>query len=320
VTQVSPRDKFTVRPEARDSLRAGGFLKPFFENVVVSLYEGSTQYHALLKKCRKNPKRNFVHDFRTQTRRLVTVLSILEEMASKESDCKKIHSLRKKLKLQASCVKALRDLQVQEKRIERQNHRAKSVEDFLIYLRDQRATEEKKVKRGLSRVSLRDSGSLLLGIEKIVKELSDLPRYQEGVDHVISRSLTRHYRDILKSAKAARGTDPESLHETRIQFRKYRYTWEVLRPSIVMPKSVELQMKKIQDLLGEIQDLSVLIQNLYHFLVLRGNDHPDFTYLIVLRSFEKKQETLIARFFQEKDHLLSTIKPSALSLVVQRAA
>ena len=91
-------------------------------------------------------------------------------------------------------------------------------------------------------------------------ELHPAPLAHVGVKEVADPIIRRHHKKVLRSGGSLDTTTPdEEVHQLRIQCKKLRYSMEFF--SSLYPKE-ELQivvrhLKKLQDILGVFNDLSV---------------------------------------------------------------
>jgi CHAD domain-containing protein len=89
---------------------------------------------------------------------------------------------------------------------------------------------------------------------------SRLPNSLRPIDALASERIARSYRRVLRKGKRIeRDSPPEALHKLRIEAKKLRYLLEffsVLYPGDFATGSIR-DLKKLQDHLGEINDLAV---------------------------------------------------------------
>ena len=94
--------------------------------------------------------------------------------------------------------------------------------------------------------------------------------------------------------------DVNQIHKIRIAFKKYRYGVETLSIVETIGKTNLEKLKTIQDNLGEIHDLSLLIDGLKTFYC-RNKLYSDG----VIESFEAAQKGLIEKFDNEIESLIT---------------
>lgn len=127
------------------------------------------------------------------------------------------------------------------------------------------------------------------------------PAPAAGMDigHLASRIIFRRFKRVMKDGKALDTATPDpEVHRLRIQCKKLRYTIEFF--STLYPaediQTVVRQLKKLQDILGEFNDLSVQQQMLRHCLEgLRAGSTPNLEQAAALGGlmqslFQQQQE------------------------------
>jgi CHAD domain-containing protein len=234
-----------------------------------------------------------VHDLRTTLRRLIATLDLMEEIM----ETKKIRSLRKSLKRQLDSLRSLRDTQVQEKLL-RQDPALKG---FVKFLQKRDRAEKKVVRKTLLRV-------------RVSKLNDDLPRLGENpvfknrsAQKRLVAVIRRKFENLRDFSQKVIPTDARTVHATRIQFKKYRYASEALETAHLLRPQTKTNLKKLQDLLGDIQDATVLIKSLLSYLATQRR--PPSSAIIFLRGQEDRQKDLIAQFQRQKSQLISAVRP-----------
>ena len=135
---------------------------------------------------------------------------------------------------------------------------------------------------------------------------------------------TRHHRLLLQllherykvfetQGHRARADLPESFHRTRIEFKKFRYTWEALAPLVPIPKSIETGLKAVQNILGEIQDSVVSITLFLEFLVDSRQTQPSAEFLQFLREAEQRQDADVANFICDRNLYFREVRPPMMA-------
>ncbi len=125
----------------------------------------------------------------------------------------------------------------------------------------------------------------------------------------LERFLKNSYQQLEKSAVQAKASDLSSVHHTRIQFKKFRYSWDALAPVFPIPTETGHSIKSFQRLLGEIQDSSVLIRMIFEFIVVQRMTNPDFEFTQFLYSIKTKQESYLSLFLAKRKEFLKEFSP-----------
>src|SRR4030095_12587120 len=79
-------------------------------------------------------------------------------------------------------------------------------------------------------------------------------------DNAIAGIVDKRYGEVVRLAKLVDRADTATIHRTRLAFKRFRYTVEVLQPLIrnaaTKPRLKEFQA--FQSLMGDIQDAQIL--------------------------------------------------------------
>lgn len=208
----------------------------------------------------------FLHDFRIGVRRTRSLLSLLK----KQFPARRHAHFRHELKWLGGITGELRDIDVYLLKKEEYLAMlppllAHGLDGFFADLDRRRRQEVKLLRRQLSssrftdllagwRSFLSDDGSeLFTGIrKKRCRELAD-------------KTIRKRFADFLQAGDSISDDSPDSdLHNLRIQAKKLRYLLEFFRSFYdeTMHDQFIQQMKKLQDNLGDFNDLSVQEQML----------------------------------------------------------
>jgi CHAD domain-containing protein len=131
-------------------------------------------------------------------------------------------------------------------------------------------------------------------------------RFKESFNSYTSQVLS-DYAQILKNELSQLSKDPSLLHQTRITGKRLRYTLELVESK--ENKNLMSQLKTLQDLLGNINDLELLLQKLESFLhaeivhwshtFLSRKGHPSFESIIALVALQKHLIETLETYHQD---------------------
>lgn len=158
----------------------------------------------------------------------------------------------------------LRDAQVQLKAARTQLELAKGMAGFITRLRKR----ERRLRRSAA-VQVRQIRTK--GIEKHISSLCRkirTPLPDADPDHFLSTLNSvgdSMFAAVVVRLRALNTHNPRTFHRLRIRFKKFRYLLEFLQPTLSIPDDPIEAMKPYQDALGEIQDLTVLIEAIEDF-------------------------------------------------------
>lgn len=212
------------------------------------------------KACRKEPSEKRVHALRIEARRLLAILDLLEHSHETEE----LSKVRRMAKKKLDWLDDLRDVQVQAlalKRLAREFPELKPIHKSLH-------KREERLGKGV-RKKLKAAGS-----QKLVKRLSSLQSdYARWIgprpDHastLIVRSIARAFREVVRLRRAIDPQLTETIHATRIAFKRFRYMLEAL-PTLRRlsgPRRLA-RMRHYQTSMGNIQDMEILLGRLKEF-------------------------------------------------------
>lgn len=234
---------------------------------------------ALERACRKKPRRAVVHDFRTETRRLLAALRVLKA-ALPRTDWKAACKL---LKGQLDATSDLRDLQVQKRSVQRLAAERRELEP----LRKELARRERKERRTVrDELAHRRHPHRMRSFVKALGELTttgipDERRAERDMQATLRRAGVRIAR-LQRNA----GEDPDRLHRLRVAVKEYRYMAEAVTGN----KSAFAALHRGQSCLGEIHDLELLEDRIRQFACAHpGNGTHDATLRLLTRRREQRQ-------------------------------
>jgi CHAD domain-containing protein len=223
-----------------------------------SLRTTRRRYRKRLARCQEKFSEGSVHDLRIETRRLLAMLDLLRALQLGES----LKKTRKIFKKRLDAFDDLRDTQVQLlllKPLKRSFPEADELESFLRRCErriigrlrhDIKATKQARLERRLK------------NLEKQLCKSADGPSRQTGV-RPASAALRKVFRRVVKLRRWVRRTDTETIHRMRVAFKQFRYLSELLRPILPGLTTKQLnRMREYQTLMGDIQDIEVLITGL----------------------------------------------------------
>ena len=200
-----------------------------------------------LDAVRESPEAEAVHDLRVAIRRCRSVAAVMEEV-DPDSAWQDMRKLGKKLFRQLG---ELRDTQVLEEWTKTLGPEADAIRERLL---NAFTAEEKEFQQAaLKAVDKFDQKSW----RKLERRLQSRSRLVPA-DKLAAECLALERLEAAKElhVRALRAEKPEAWHELRIGVKRFRYTVESLLPGRYAEWGDNL--KRVQDLLGEVHDLDVL--------------------------------------------------------------
>ena len=201
----------------------------------------------------------FLHDFRVAVRRARSFLGLLGDVFTP----KRAARLRKSLSWLGKSTNALRDLDVYlEQRAAYRGMLTGSLAEDLTPLFEFAARERQAACREFTGVmrstAYRDA---LEGWRECVEDEAVLgvgPRGAEPIPRLVGARVAKKCRAVLRRGyQLEEGAEAAAFHSLRIECKQLRYLVEILAVLTPEVKGVVQRLKKLQDALGTIQDLTV---------------------------------------------------------------
>lgn len=200
-----------------------------------------------LEKLQSAPDKDAVHDLRVAIRRSRSVGAVMREVDPDSA----WHELRRVPKKLFRKLGELRDVQIMSEWI--REHAAEN-DKLRIQLQESfQAREQKLLDESLRLAGKFDDKAWKRLSRKLGKRVRLVP---PGSLAAQCLAVERYEEAKQLQAKALRAQKPASWHALRIGLKKFRYTAESLLPHQYEKWSSNL--KKLQDILGEVHDLDVL--------------------------------------------------------------
>jgi CHAD domain-containing protein len=212
-------------------------------------------YRHELRRCQRRFSEAAVHDSRVETRRLLSLIELLDPFL----DSGDVKSIRRLLKRHLDTFDALRDTQVQMRLVTGLLKRFSAAATHYAFLLESERSLCRQTRRAVCQIKARRLESLLKACQKRLKR----ERRKRGTAAVRGRvlgSLHHAFRRIRQLRARIDPQDTRSIHRTRIAFKRYRYMVEMLalHGKLADPNLPE-RLHAYQTLMGDIQDNEVLL-------------------------------------------------------------
>jgi CHAD domain-containing protein len=210
-------------------------------------------------RTRRKYTEDAVHDLRVASRRLIAVLEIMRNV----DDVPAVRDCRRRVKKLLDGLSPLRDLHVQRMRISEMTTAYPQLKGFEKSLAAREGQTAAKVQKLLKQTS------------KIGDAIDDVTRrtVKKGSSKdAILKVINKRFRKVLVLADHIDPSDTETIHEMRLAFKKFRYTYEVAQPIIEIDKQHLDKMHAFQGTMGDIQDIEVLSERLSKWAEERGRE------------------------------------------------
>ena len=267
--------------------------------VTGSLQQQWKRYRKALKRCQRKFSPAAIHDFRIETRRLLSGLELLGSLLP----ARRLDKARRLLKRPLDLFDELRDTQVLLETLARTHRRSSAARLFRASLlkREQRCA--RRTRKQIQKVRIRRLGKLVNEYQGDLGELlaDSTPRKALAA---LLRSVNRAFRRASRLRAGVNPRDTTTIHRARVAFKKFRYMVEALGQSLTaVPPERLVAMRRYQTMMGNIQDSAVLLAALDRFL-LKQRVSPESARLFRAQLLRRRQR-LIGRYLAAADQLLA---------------
>jgi CHAD domain-containing protein len=255
-------------------------------------------YRRALDRCQKKFSEKAVHGSRVETRRLLSLVELLNVFLG-ESDLKKT---RRILKRHLNAFDPLRDVQVQRLLVEQCQRQFPETEILGRKLAKREKHCLKTARQRLDKVRVKQLKEV---IKTLLRQLNQLHRngpQRKRHGHAILASVREAFDRTVTLRNAMHLGGVDTIHQTRIAFKKFRYMVEALQPLFASVNERRLDaMRAFQSRMGEVQDSEIFLTFLNDFRQrhpARANALARFYQWIV-----QQRTTQIARCLKHADEL-----------------
>ncbi|HUF00451.1 MAG TPA: CHAD domain-containing protein [Anaerolineales bacterium] len=281
----------SAKKERSDTLPVNQFL-------LDALEQRWKNYRTELKRCRAEFSNEAVHDLRVASRRMLAFVRLMNSISPRP----RLQKLNRAFKDQLDEFDDLRDTQVILAEISETLQKLPQLQEFQGHLQSM----EKKLLKAL-RKKLRVIG--LFDVSKRMRRLRESLKTETSGDLVLQTLqavddaflITRQRRNWVNPAQAA------SIHRVRIAFKTFRYMVEIVHPVLRdFPLENLKGMHDYQSLMGEIQDVEVILQALANAPVNVSSFDPE----PVRRYYQRCHANAIAAYLERMNQLDAFWRPA----------
>lgn len=251
-----------------------------------SLHQQWRRYRKRLKACQRHFSEEAVHDSRVETRRLLATVGLLGTFIP-EADVKKA---RRALKRHLDAFDRLRDTQVQLLYVNHLLKRFAAARQFRDWLLAREQRFMRAARKDVRQIKTRRLGKRVAAFEKALRRgrKTETPAAAFAkVQHATQRAFAR----VAALCRRVTAADTETIHRTRIAFKRFRYMTDALAPLLPALSAEHRQaMRGYQSMMGDIQDVEVLMAALDKFARLEQNKRETERLQV---EFARRREQLI---------------------------
>jgi CHAD domain-containing protein len=255
-------------------------------------------YRAELKRCRAEFSNEAVHDLRGAARRMLALIRLLNSISPRP----RLQKLNRAFKDQLDEFDDLRDTQVILAEISETLQELPQLQEFQGYLQGVEKSLLKALRKKLKVIDLFDVSKRIRRLRESLKAESNgdlVSQILQAVDDAFL--ITKQRQNWINPAQAA------TIHRVRIAFKSFRYMVEIIHPLLHDFPSENLeQMHDYQSLMGEIQDMEVLMQTFADAPVYASSFEPE----PVRRYYERRHAKAISAYIEDMNQLDTFWRPA----------
>lgn len=226
------------------------------------------RYRKQLKRCQRQFSEAAVHKSRVETRRLLATVELLCAFFP-ERDLKKA---RRALKNHLDSFDKLRDTQVQLVYVEHLLHKNPAAKKFCVWLGNREDRFVRESRKAVKKIKTQRLGKRISAFQR---ELVQLQKHMkpERAFSMTQGAIRLAFARVAQLCRHVNAADTETIHRTRIAFKRFRYMVDALSPLLPAVTDQHRQaMRGYQSMMGDIQDVEVLLATLDKFIKHGDND------------------------------------------------
>ncbi len=226
------------------------------------------RYRKRLKRCQKHFSEDAVHASRVETRRLLSTLELLGAFIP-EHDLRKA---RRALKHYLDTFDQLRDTQVQLVYVGRMAGTFPDAYAFYDWLQARKARFIRETRKAVKDIQTKRLGRRLATFQKEIRRQHKLVTHEQAFV-IVRRAISQAFARVARLCRSVQAGDTKTIHRTRIAFKRFRYMVEALTPLLpAVTPDHRRAMRGYQCMMGDIQDMEVLLAALDKFVQKEGVD------------------------------------------------
>ncbi|WP_163835077.1 CHAD domain-containing protein [Spartinivicinus ruber] len=212
----------------------------------------------------------YLHDYRVAIRKIRSLLSLIKQVFPKTETTQ----LKQQLKALAQKTNLLRDLDVYL--LAKDALKAKipiqlqpGLDKLFQSFTETRQTESKNIAKHLQSKTYQEAFTTIKSTLKACKKTAKTKNSHKPIIKIAIQEIHNKYQHICHDGCSLTSTaDDESFHDLRIECKRLRYLLEFFADlmNTTTNKQAVNSLKKLQDKLGNFNDLSVQQEKLLHYL------------------------------------------------------
>jgi CHAD domain-containing protein len=265
-------------------------------------------YCEQLRRCQEHFSEEAVHQLRVATRRLLAQITLLSCVAPGAA----LEKARRVLKRRLAALGDLRDAQVQRLFIEQ---KAVSFPELVLLRAWLQRRERRLSKSTAAKVACFKTRKLERWTAVMIEGLTAnarKSRVQSQLTSAVLHAAAQAFTEAVERRRAIDPADPQTIHQTRVAFKRFRYTVESLSPGITGLSKRQLRaLAYYQRKMGIIQDLEVMRACVAKYT--RGDKKRDALLQRFSRHVLQRRARALRSFLKSADRLFEFWPPTALA-------
>src|ERR1035441_3853249 len=269
-----------------------------------------SRWHSYRKQLRRRQEQfseEAVHELRVATRRLLAQLTLLSCIAPSAA----LEKARRILKRRLAALGDLRDTHVQRLFIEQKTGSFPE----LVRLRGWLQRHERRLARSAAeKVNRFKTRKLERWISALIQDLTvnaRRSRAQSQLASAVLRAAAQAFAEAVERRRAIDLADLRTIHQTRVAFKRFRYTMESLSPGLTGLSKRQLRtLAYYQRKMGIIQDLEVMQACLARYT--RGGKKREALLHRFSRHLRQRRARAVGSFLKSADRIYEFWPPAAL--------
>jgi CHAD domain-containing protein len=281
----------------RQRQRGGTFPERMLRHLGLSLKRQWKRYRKELKRCQKRFSEKAVHQSRVETRRLLSIVELLDPFMP----AGRLDKIRDCLKRHLDTFDDLRDTHVQLLIVRELRRTYPEADLFHRHLRKCEERYGRKTRKNIKRIRTKRLGKLIAACrsDSRVWQTTGTP---DQINSMLVQAVDAAFRRTTQLKAAIDPADTETIHRTRVAFKKFRYMMELLAEFLPngAPELVA-SMHAYQILMGDVQDIEVLRLGFEKFAgkeAIAAKAQSEFR-----RELQRRKQELITRYIRRADEL-----------------
>jgi len=261
-----------------------------------------------LRLCQRQFSEEAVHQLRVATRRLLAQFTLLCSVAPHPA----LEKARRLLKRRLVVLGDLRDAQVQRQFLEQKTVRFPELVLLGGWLHRRERRLSRSAAASVNRFKTRKLERCIAAVLESLAANAHKPRVQRQLASAVLRAAAQTFAEAVERRRAIDLADLRTIHQTRVAFKRFRYTVESLSPGVTGLTRRQLRpLAYYQRKMGIIQDLEVMQGCVAQYV--RGNKQREVLLHRFASHLRQRRARALRSFLISADRLFEFWPPAALA-------